>query len=601
MPREAHLLSRAGRYYLNMRVPKDLLPLFPKSGFVRKSLGTSDYREAVSSVRFEAYKLDAEFAAKRREMQNAKSASTPPPKLSDLSDREVHDIVCRFFVGLEKNSEEWCEDARDFSEEQRADLLDNLRIDESAYVGAGAHYLPDDGSKDLENFLKREGIDCPQDSPAFRKLRPLFRRARVENLGRAIDRVEFKTVREREQYFRGMGAHSPIEPVRTAITLGELLQRHRKMLVDTQRADVTRRTYEIPARVLREVLGEGTRLDAITKDKIEGLFELLKRAPSNVTKRFPGLTIQQAIEVADKRGEEGRLSQKSLENYYTNVSAIFAFAEEKELMKGNPAKDKYLRAAIASGAKKTRKVLFTLEELNRLFRAPLYTGCVDDEAGYATPGSYRTRRGRFWLALLSLFHGLRCNEAAQLYTEDVSEADGIPYFEIREERADGSKCDKRLKTEQSKRRVPIHPELVRIGFLDFVAERRRDTTHPRLFPDLPLGATGYFSNPFSKFFARFRKATLGKECKATFHSLRHHFRDALTEAGVPIPDVEALGGWQVGERSAERLYGSGPSLNRLREQIEKVNYPGLALSHLYAKQAIAPVCRVRKRSQPHSA
>ena len=71
--------------------------------------------------------------------------------------------------------------------------------------------------------------------------------------------------------------------------------------------------------------------------------------------------------------------------------------------------------------KQQTKAQFTVDELNRLFRTPLYTGCKNDEAGYATVGANKPRRGRFWVPLLSLFHGLRLNEAAQLYTEDVKQ------------------------------------------------------------------------------------------------------------------------------------------------------------------------------------
>lgn len=99
---------------------------------------------------------------------------------------------------------------------------------------------------------------------------------------------------------------------------------------------------------------------------------------------------------------------------------------------------------------------------------------------------------------------MRCNEAAQLYTEDFCEKEGIFYFDIREARADGTKCEKHLKTKQSKRQIPLHEELIRMGFVEFVQARKNDPAHPRLFPDLPYGSTGYFSNPFSKWFRRFK-------------------------------------------------------------------------------------------------
>lgn len=583
MPRHSGLLRRQGRYYLNVRIPTDLRTIYGKQDIIRKALGTSDHREAISRIRFESFKLDSEFAEKRRQLKTSAEAALPRPQVCDISNREAHEIVTRFFVGLENLSEEWWEnDGCKLAPEKLNDALDALRTDSAVYAGGGEALLPEDGSADLDAFLKTEGLDIPKDSAAYRKLRPLFRRARLENVQRTIDRATNRTVQAREPLLREVFAHTPAPPARSRVTLGEMLAQYFKFLTDAGRTQGTHRTYELPARLLREVLGKNTALDSITKNDIERLFDLLKRAPANATTVYPGMTLEEAISAADKRGDARRLGNKTLENYYNNITAIFNFAVTKKLIAENPAKDRYFRATFTRGDEDTEEPrTFEIEELNRLFRAPLYTGCRDDGSGYAKPGSNHPRRGRFWVPLLSLYHGFRCNEAAQLYTEDVREEEGIPYFEIREERKDGSKCDKRLKTRQSKRRVPIHPEILRMGFLDFVKERRRDTSHPRLFPDLPCGASGYFSDPFSKWFGRFLKTTLGDKCEATFHSFRHMLRDALTEAGVPIPDVERIGGWELMQRSAERQYGRGPSLRRLREQLEKVQYPGLNLSHLY--------------------
>jgi integrase len=252
----------------------------------------------------------------------------------------------------------------------------------------------------------------------------------------------------------------------------------------------------------------------------------------------------------------------------------------------NPASGRWLRQSFHQQKQQT-KPQFTIDELNRLFRSPLYTGCRDDETGYAAPGPNHPRRGRFWVPLLSLFHGLRCNEATQLYTEDVKERRGIHFLAIREEREDGSKCDKRLKTKQSKRDVPIHPELIRIGFLDFVADRRKDGASPRLFSELSAGKTGYFSNPFSKWFARFVETALGRSTEATFHSFRHQFRDATRAARLSVESVARLAGWESGDPNQQRQifqYGGGDELlHMLAEDIAKVEFPALNLSHLYTR------------------
>lgn len=348
MPRQSGLLLRGGRYYLNMRVPTELRPLYGKREIFRKSLGTSDFREAVSRVRFEAFKLDAEFEDKRREMENAARACEPPPAVCEIGDREAHETVMRFFVGLEKLSHEWWEtDGSYLQGEDRDNALDGLRTEHAAYAGGtrgvGA-IAAEDGSAALDCFLKREGLNVPKDSPAYRKLRVLFGLALKENAERTLAPVETGNVQPREPMFRNVSAFTPAPRTRPIVTLGEMLTRFEKWITDAGHAEGTHRTYKIRSRILREIFGEHTALDAISKEGIEGLFRLLHRAPANATKRYRGLTLANAVEAADKRGDNHRLGGKTLANYFNNIVAIFNFAVEKGLIAENPAKDRYLRA-----------------------------------------------------------------------------------------------------------------------------------------------------------------------------------------------------------------------------------------------------------------
>ena len=258
----------------------------------------------------------------------------------------------------------------------------------------------------------------------------------------------------------------------------------------------------------------------------------------------------------------------------------------------NPTNSRFLRKPFAESTNTRPRTQFTISELNVMFRALHYGDCAEKTGA---------RGGRFWVPLLALYHGMRCNEACQIYTEDVKTWQGIPFISIREEREDGSRCDKKLKTKQSKREVPLHPELSRLGFLEFVEARVRDTSSPRLFPDLTPGHKGYFSDAFSKWFVRFVKDAIGEECKATMHSFRHQFRDATRAARLPSETVARLAGWEHGESTASRQmanYGRGPEyLRTLAEDLAKVEYPGLDLSHLYKsvnRNAERPLVRLRE-------
>lgn len=83
-------------------------------------------------------------------------------------------------------------------------------------------------------------------------------------------------------------------------------------------------------------------------------------------------------------------------------------------------------------------------------------------------------------SLLALFAGGRQAEFAGLRVSDVREepASGVPLLWI----VPDMKVGRRVKSETSERVVPVHPELRKLGFLDYVADRRRDGEKAWLFP-----------------------------------------------------------------------------------------------------------------------
>jgi integrase len=144
---------------------------------------------------------------------------------------------------------------------------------------------------------------------------------------------------------------------------------------------------------------------------------------------------------------------------------------------------------------------------------------------------------------------------------------------------------RRLKTVGSRRSVPVHPELLRIGFRDFVDHvRERNGDNGRLFPLLIPGPKGGFGEAWSKWFGRYKRG-LGITNKASvFHSFRHSFKDALRAAGVAEDLNDALCG-QAGHGGVARKYGAKDmvrrfTLPRLADAVSKVTYPGVELSHL---------------------
>lgn len=187
--------------------------------------------------------------------------------------------------------------------------------------------------------------------------------------------------------------------------------------------------------------------------------------------------------------------------------------------------------------------------------------------------------------MLALYTGARLNELCQLLVNDIKFDGDVAFFSIND---DG---DKKLKTSAAVRIVPIHSELVKMGFMDYVKEMREKKS-VRLFPELKKEKkSGRYSNGFSKTFRNLLqtvnqqfsnendKFVKGKHC---FHSFRHNFRDCLRENECNQEAVRAIQGWGGDPTDLSNYYGKGFSVSKLSEILEsKLVYRGLDLSCFY--------------------
>lgn len=185
------------------------------------------------------------------------------------------------------------------------------------------------------------------------------------------------------------------------------------------------------------------------------------------------------------------------------------------------------------------------------------------------PTSAERTTNRF-LGRVGLFTGMRIGEICQLRGMDVEQVGDHWTIQVRADKRAGT----RIKNPQSERRVPLHPELIALGFIEALGD-----TDPTawLFPS--LRARKDPSDTASKWFGRFRVSVGLTEPETVFHSFRHTFRDALREAGVDEERSFRLGGWSKG--AVGNRYGSGHSVAALAEAMARLQYPGLDLTHLH--------------------
>jgi integrase len=367
-------------------------------------------------------------------------------------------------------------------------------------------------------------------------------------------------------------------PTKTVIgaTLGEVYDAY---MNDPTRdwSPTTRMAYGTTRKLVMAILGEATPIRSITRAQCREMIEVLRWLPRNASKLFPNLT---PVEIAERSKAEGRddlINAANINTYVNKLGGVLNWAVKEELLDRNPAVG--LRVPDPT-LRRDKRLPFSNAQLRAIFSAPLYTGCRDDQHGYAIPGSSKPRNARFWIPLVSMFAGLRLNEACQLDVADIRPIEGIDCFVVTE-RSDETTNDKRLKTNSSERVVPIHSMLLGLGFMTFVEHRRR-ADERKLFAEVGMGSTGYRSTTFSQWFRRFVARAGAGSPKTCFHSFRHGFRDALREARIDRDIALALGGWASvgGSASVSDSYGRGYRIATLKDAIDRAVYPGLDLSHL---------------------
>lgn len=569
MPSQLYLTRRGDVYQFRRKVPPELIPVLGKREF-KRSLKTGDRREAERRARVEALKSDREIVEARRKLGpdiRSQSSDTLAPSLPDLTDEQIKHVGSVYYAHLLDEDEETrllgffdpdepLPEAPVPSFEEHAQLSEEMDESNRHNYARGK-----EGSffrGEAEEVLTWTNVNLRLDpqSPSWRKLVRELQAAsiraaeaiRARNEGRV---VETPAMPEAPKAHPGAPERPPL-----GVLVNEYVA-ERSPRWEAKTAKDQRAWLDLFVEALDAAERDITR---VTRADLRTFRDIVRRLPPNRTKNreLRGLSPAKAADRAEELGIPA-MAPANISKGLGFVGAFFGWAVQEQYITESPARG--LRVEVTQKARDERDP-FSPEQLRKMFHSDLYGGPKVDRDS-----------ARFWVPLIMLWTGARPEEILQLECRGVEERDDIAAIRIRELHEESH-----VKTEAGNRTIPIHPELVRIGLLDLVAQRRKERGG-RLFPDAKRGEDGYYSSVFSKWANRWLDSVGVKTKKTVLYSLRHNFKDALREADVDEPKQKQLMGHA--DPSMSGRYGAGYSTRALHEAVSRVSYPGLDLRQLH--------------------
>lgn len=340
----------------------------------------------------------------------------------ELSEEDIKHI-CELWIAsvLEEDEESRMEGLTDREYRKRTESLN--------IADAGGRYDFAKGRTELiefemEDFCESHGFKVVKGTLGYRKLAYAFLRADVEATQKVLARHRGEIV-ETPQV-------PPLGSLHRGLTLSQVLDRWK--------------------------------LEANPKPKTIAEWELVISRFNTLHGVLPIAKITKAHVVAFK---DTRLLAGSASATVTKqlgaLSSLLQYSVGNDLITTNVASG--VRVARNKVEKKAR-LPYEIDDLNRIFSCPIYALGERPQGGGG--------EAAYWLPLLALYTGARLEELGQLRRKDIKESDGLWYITITDE-AEGAS----LKTHSSRRAIPIHPELCRLGFVDYAHAQRE-----KLFQDL---------------------------------------------------------------------------------------------------------------------
>jgi integrase len=238
--------------------------------------------------------------------------------------------------------------------------------------------------------------------------------------------------------------------------------------------------------------------------------------------------------------DEDLATPKTVQQYYKLLQGVFAFAKKDTIG--------YITASpcnIKRDFKQRRRGIYFDEEVR----------------AFITFANVQKECWKKWSILLGIYTGARRSEIFQLRKEDIKkDLDSERYYLLITDEHETQK----LKTENSKRRIPLHNELIQSGFLTYVS-----SCNERILEEITNAET--ITRWFAKVVEQLDISTTNEiGDMRSFHSFRHTFITKIrTEGKFDLSLLQQIVGHEISKAGITDNYThGGASIARLANVVD---------------------------------
>lgn len=540
---------KTGIYYCRIGIPEDLRPFFGGKREWKYSLKTTELSEARLRFLAKSYEYEQLADTARKQLQGIPQVL--PADAPTLADRWAKRVLTEW-----ESNPELLTQYLVVGQDGDVQPLDSFAIyEDSSFTERERVMLPL-----LREELARQSLPLPLEaSPTYQVLIDEFYRkwsvlcSTAQARAYGDWRTSPKLPRAGAPLTRDSRSLKDTSP-----KLSEVFKawREQKLLID-KGATKSVSEYEAVVRRFIELHGD-TPVSQVTRQACQEFSNALLQLPAKGV-GIRSLTVPQAIAKA-KAEDLPRISHPSVVKQLRFLSSVLSYAlEVMDVIKENPIVASGLitrlkRTSKTSGGRSRADKTYSRHDLREIFSSPLFQGRWQ-------PKTADYGQALYWLPLLASYTGARREELAQLFVSDVRQCPdtSIWFLDIHSEGGN------RVKTEGSIRQVPLHSDLLELGFLEYIQSL---PTAGRAFPKLKEHKANGYGYAVGDAWGEYLRDVVKLDTAASpFHGFRHTFKTLCREVGIET----AVSDWITGHASPNvgATYGVNP-LNRMAKEIEKL-------------------------------